>query len=967
MDKSYSPSDIEARLYATWEAAGYFTPSGRGPAYSIVIPPPNVTGTLHMGHAFQDTIMDSLIRYQRMRGFDTLWQPGTDHAGIATQMVVERQLNAAGQSRTDIGRDAFVARVWEWKQKSGGLIAQQLRRLGASVDWRRDKFTMDPGLSRAVTEVFVRLHAEGLIYRGKRLVNWDPVLQTALSDLEVAATEEAGSLWHLRYPLVDGDGFLVVATTRPETLLGDAAVAVHPDDERYRHLIGRRLRLPLTTREIPIIADAYVDPKFGSGCVKITPAHDFNDYEMGQRHHLALINIMTPDATLNEAVPEPYRGLDRGIARTRIVDDLTALGLLERVEPHRLTVPRGDRSGAVLEPLLTDQWFVDIKPLAAPAIHAVEAGHVRFVPENWTGVYFEWMRNIKDWCISRQLWWGHRIPAWYDADGRCYVGRDEAAVRAAHGLDASLALRQDEDVLDTWFSSALWPFATQGWPDATRDLDTYYPTAVLVTGFDIIFFWVARMIMMGLKFTGKVPFREVYMHGLIRDHDGQKMSKSKGNVIDPLDIVDGITLEDLLAKRTTGLMQPQMKPAIEKATRKQFPQGIAAFGTDALRLTFASLATQSRDLRFDMARVEGYRNFCNKLWNAARYVLMNVEPQQPHADGARGDAHREGANANQADETRGDARTHDPNADTTQTNGVRVDSTTTSLADRWIRSRLAATLERVATGFAGYRLDLVASALYDFTWHEYCDWYLELSKAVLFSGTASDAQKRATRHTLIHTLETLLRALHPLAPFISEEIWQRVRVSAGVSAASSGATIMLSPFPVADNVPPDTQAEAEMRWVMDFIEGVRQIRSGMDIAPSRKLQVLLQNASPTDTAYLERNLPYLVRLAGVEPPEVLAPGKTAPIAAVALLGQLEILVPMAGLIEPAAELERLAKRRRKAQLDIDKLEGKLRNGDFAKNAPADVVAKDAARLAELRMEMTQLTAQVARVDALRAG
>jgi len=721
MDKAFSPADIESRIYARWEAGGFFAPSGHGPAYSIVIPPPNVTGTLHMGHAFQDTIMDSLIRYHRMRGFDTLWQPGTDHAGIATQMVVERQLNAAGTSRVALGREAFVERVWQWKAQSGGLIANQLRRLGASVDWQRDRFTMDAGLSKAVTEVFVRLYAEGLIYRGKRLVNWDPVLKTALSDLEVVADEEQGSLWHLRYPIVDGSGeFLVVATTRPETLFGDTAVAVHPDDERYRHLIGRKLRLPLTTREIPVIGDAYVDPAFGSGCVKITPAHDFNDYEVGLRHALPLINILTPDATLNDNVPAAYRGLDRGVARERAVAELEAAGLVERIEPHTLTVPRGDRSGAVLEPLLTDQWFVKIAPLAGPAIAAVERGDIRFVPENWSSVYFEWMRNIKDWCISRQLWWGHRIPAWYDQDGRWYVARTEAEARSAHGIADTVSLRQDDDVLDTWFSSALWPFSTQGWPEATRDLETYYPTAVLVTGFDIIFFWVARMIMMGLKFTGNVPFREVYVHGLIRDNDGQKMSKSKGNVIDPLDIVDGISLDALLAKRTSGLMQPQMKPAIEKATRKQFPQGIAAYGTDALRLAFGSLATQSRDLRFDMARVENYRNFCNKLWNAARYVLINLEGADLAPQGAA-----------------------------------------LSLPDRWIRSRLSAALERIHAGFADYRLDVVVAALYEFTWHEFCDWYLELSKAVLQSDVATDAEKRGTRLTLIGTLETLLRALHP--------------------------------------------------------------------------------------------------------------------------------------------------------------------------------------------------------------
>jgi valyl-tRNA synthetase len=923
MDKAFSPADIESRIYERWETNGYFEPSGRGPPYSIVIPPPNVTGTLHMGHAFQDTIMDALIRHRRMRGFDTLWQPGTDHAGIATQMVVERQLNAAGRSRLDLGREAFIAKVWEWKSTSGGSIARQLRRLGASVDWKRDKFTMDPELSQAVTEAFVRLYRDGSIYRGKRLVNWDPVLKTALSDLEVVSEEEAGHLWHLKYPLRDG-GYLIVATTRPETMLGDTAVAVHPDDERYRHLIGRQVRLPLAERDIPVIGDDYVDPAFGSGCVKITPAHDFNDYEIGLRHGLPMINVMTLDASLNEEVPAPYRGLDRAAARECIVADLSALGLVDRIEPHKLVVPRGDRTNAVLEPLLTDQWFVDIKPLAAPAIRAVEEGRIRFVPDNWSGVYFEWMRHIKDWCISRQLWWGHRIPAWYDREGRWYVGRSEAEVRAEQGFGPEVALRQDEDVLDTWFSSGLWPFSTQGWPRATRALATYYPTSVLVTGFDIIFFWVARMIMMGLKFTGEVPFREVYVHGLIRDHDGQKMSKSKGNVIDPLDIVDGISLEDLLAKRTTGLMQPQMKPAIEKATRKQFPHGIPAFGTDALRLTFAALATQSRDLRFDMAKVEGNRNFCNKLWNAARYVLMNVEGQ----DGF--------ASAPPQDEL--------------------------SLADRWIRSRLAAMVDRVEAGFTGYRLDIVANALYEFTWNEFCDWYLELSKAVLQSDTATAAQKHATRKTLIGTLETLLRALHPLAPFITEEIWQRVRLGAGVG----GESIMRAPFPKADELRADTAAEPEMRWVMNFILGVRQIRGEMDIAPSRRLDVLLQNAGPTDREYLERNRHYLSRLAGIAEPRVLARSEAAPISATALVGSLEILVPMAGLIDPNAELERLTKRRRRAETEFGKLQVKLSNEEFARNAPPEVVAKDQARLLELSTEIDQLARQIARVKGLQA-
>jgi len=919
VDKSFSPADLEARIYAQWEARGYFAPSGNGAPYSIAIPPPNVTGTLHMGHAFQDTVMDALIRYHRMRGFDTLWQPGTDHAGIATQMVVERQLNAVGQSRLELGRDAFVAKVWQWKDTSGGIITEQMRRLGASVDWRRDRFTMDPGLSQAVTEVFVKLYEEGLIYRGKRLVNWDPILKTALSDLEVVAEEEAGSLWHLRYPLSDGNGHLVVATTRPETLFGDAAVAVHPDDERYRALVGRKVRLPLTERELPIIADSYVDPAFGSGCVKITPAHDFNDYEIGQRHGLPLLNIMTLDAALNDAVPPPYRGLDRVAARKRALADLEALGLVERVEPHKLMVPHGDRSHAVLEPLLTAQWFVDIKPLALPAIQAVETGRVRFVPQLWTAVYYDWMHKIKDWCISRQLWWGHRIPAWYDPDGRWYVARSEAEARAAHGIAASVPLRQDDDVLDTWFSSALWPFSTQGWPQQTHALKTYYPTSVLVTGFDIIFFWVARMIMMGLKFTGDVPFRDVYIHGLIRDQDGQKMSKSKGNVIDPLDIVDGISLDALLAKRTTGLMQPQMKPAIERATRKQFPQGMAAYGTDALRLCLARLATQSRDLRFDMTRVEEYRNFCNKLWNAARFVLMNVGNEPIEAGGAE-----------------------------------------SSLADRWVRSRLKLMLSRIEAGFADYRLDVVANALYEFTWHEYCDWYLEFSKAALQSEGASAAAKAATRFTLIGTLEVLLRALHPVAPFISEEIWQRVRPLVGANVES----VMQCAFPLAADLDSDPHAEAEMRWVMDFILGIRQIRGEMDIPPSRKLDVLLQNAAAHDLDCLSRNLQYLTRLAGIEPPRVLD-AQAAPISAVALLGTMEILVPMAGLIEPEAELERLSKRLRKAEVDLSKMEAKLSNADFAKNAPPEIVAKDQQRVAELRTEIAQLSAQIARVRRLK--
>ncbi len=919
MAKAYAPQDIEERIYQRWEQQGWFAPAGSGPAYCIVIPPPNVTGTLHMGHAFQDTIMDALVRFHRMAGDATLWQPGMDHAGIATQMVVERQLDAQGLSRHDLGREEFVRRIWRWKEESGGTIARQLRRMGASVDWSRDRFTMDSGLSAAVIEAFVRLHEQGLIYRGQRLVNWDPVLKTALSDLEVLSVEEEGSLWHLRYPLADGDGHLTIATTRPETMLGDAAVAVHPDDERYRHLVGRMLRLPLADREIPVIADDYVDPAFGSGCVKITPAHDFNDYEVGQRHGLPLINVLTADAAIGAAAPPGYHGLDRFEARRRIVAELDAAGLLAAVLPHRLMVPRGDRSNAVIEPWLTDQWYVRIAPLAAPAIRAVESGRIRFVPSSWDRTWFEWMRNIRDWCISRQLWWGHRIPAWYDPQGAVYVGRSEAEVRARNALAAEVPLRQDEDVLDTWFSSALWPFSTLGWPADTAELRRFYPTSVLVTGFDIIFFWVARMIMLGLHFMDEVPFREVYVHGLVRDHDGQKMSKSKGNVIDPLDIVDGIGLEALVAKRTSGLMQPQLAPAIEKATRQQFPQGIAPHGTDALRFTFAALATQSRDLRFDLGRVEGYRNFCNKLWNAARYVLLATAA--PDADGP----------------------------------------VTLSLADRWIRSRLDATIAAVRTGFAEYRFDLAAQAVYEFTWYEFCDWYLEFSKPVLQSPDPAAAEKRGTRRTLVEVLEVLLRLLHPLIPFITEEIWQRVAPRAG----ASGPTIMLQPFPVTRPEATDPAVEAEMRWVMDFILGIRRIRGELDIAPSRQLPVLLQGAGPADLERHARNAASIGRLAGISGIRPLGPDEVAPQAATALLGDLRILVPMAGLVDVEAELARLGRRRAKVDQDLARSEGKLGRESFVQNAPPEVVRQERTRVEEFRRELAQLTEQLERVASLR--
>jgi valyl-tRNA synthetase len=914
MDKLYAPQDIERRIYERWEQNGWFAPSGTGEPYCIVIPPPNVTGTLHMGHAFQHTLMDTLTRYQRMHGADTLWQSGTDHAGIATQMVVERQLEAAGRHRSEMSREEFVERVWQWKAQSGGTIGAQMRRLGDSVDWARDRFTMDPGLSHAVIEAFVRLHAEGLIYRGKRLVNWDPVLLTALSDLEVEGAEEDGHLWHLSYPLEDGSGQVIVATTRPETMLGDTAVAVNPADERYRHLIGRKLRLPLTERLIPIIADDYVDAAFGSGCVKITPAHDFNDYEIGKRHNLPQINIFTPQAQINENAPARFVGLDRYEARKRIVAELAQAGLLARIDKHRHLVPRGDRSGAVLEPYLTDQWYVRIEPLAREAIAAVRDGRTRFVPENWSRTYFEWMKNIHDWCISRQLWWGHRIPAWYDATGAVYVGHSEADVRVRHGLGSEVALTQDSDVLDTWFSSALWPFSTLGWPDETPELAKFYPTNVLVTGFDIIFFWVARMMMMGLKFTGEVPFRDVYIHGLILDEFGEKMSKSKGNVIDPLDIVDGIDLEALLAKRTSGLMQPQLKPAIEKNTRRQFPQGIAAHGTDALRFTLAALATPTREIRFDLARVEGYRKFCNKLWNAARFVMLMVEP----------------------------------------TGEAPAAAAEFSTADRWIRSRFGRLLKEVEAAFREYRFDFAASAVYQFTWYEFCDWYLELTKPVLQSGTAGEGARSAARATLLDILEALQRALHPLMPFITEEIWQKVAPLAG----RAGPSVMVAAYPLARDYPGDELAEQDIGWVQQFVLAVRQIRGEMNIAPSRRIEVLLRGAHDADWQRAVRNRASLEHLAGLAGIERLQPQQDAPPAATALLGEVTILVPMAGLIDAAVEIDRLSRRLAKATQDLGKTRAKLAGETFVRNAPEAVVQAERERESEQERTVAGLQAQL---------
>jgi len=946
MEKTYAPHSIEQRWYQTWEEKGYFAAKPDGESYCIMIPPPNVTGSLHMGHAFQDTIMDALTRYHRMKGYSTLWQPGTDHAGIATQMVVERLCNAEGLTRHDYGREKFIEKIWEWKEESGGTITRQLRRMGSSLDWDKERFTMDEGMSDAVQEVFIRLYEEGLIYRGKRLVNWDPVLHTAVSDLEVLSEEENGSMWHLRYPLSNGTGHLIVATTRPETMLGDAAVAIHPNDERYKHLLGEFVELPLTGRRIPIIADEYVDPEFGTGCVKITPAHDFNDYEVWTRHrhtaviqdlpHGGLINILTVDASIcsDELVPAQYQGLDRFEARKQIVADLDAAGLLEKIADHKLMVPRGDRTNSVIEPLLTDQWYVKVAPLAEPAIAAVENGDIKFVPDNWKNTYFEWMRNIQDWCISRQIWWGHRIPAWYDELGNVYVGNSEQDIRAKHNLPEDYALKQDEDVLDTWFSSALWPFSTLGWPEQTPELAKHYPTSVLVTGFDIIFFWVARMIMMGLKFQGEVPFKEVYIHGLVRDAEGQKMSKSKGNVLDPIDIIDGIDLDALVAKRTSGMMQPHLAKKIEQDTRKHFPDGIQSYGTDALRFTFASLASTGRDIRFDLARTEGYRNFCNKLWNAARYVLMNTEEQDCGLSGA-------------------------PCA--------------YSQVDRWITSRLHQVTAVTSNAIENYRFDLAAQAIYEFTWNEYCDWYLELAKISLQSD--DEALQRGTRKTLLTVLESILRLAHPIMPFITEEIWQRVAPLAGIiarkgdAASQSGTgaaaeTIMLQPYPVADETQIDANAIAETNWVMNFILGVRRIRGEMNIAPSKPLPVLLQDGSDADRQSLANNRIYLQKLGRLESITWLNSDATAPESAMALVGDMKILIPMAGLIDKEAELARLEKEIQKIHNDLPRVEGKLNNPAFVDKAPPEVIDKEKAKLADLRSMLNNLEEQQRKIRAL---
>ena len=922
MDKNFSPADIEARWYAQWETRGYFAPSGQGPAYCIPIPPPNVTGTLHMGHGFQQAIMDALIRYHRMRGHNTLWQVGTDHAGIATQMVVERQLEAEGTTREALGREAFVDRVWDWKAESGGAITQQLRRLGTSPDWTRERFTMDPGLSQAVQRVFIALHEQGLIYRGYRLVNWDPQFLTAISDLEVVQEEETGSLWHLRYPLSSGKGHLVVATTRPETMLGDTAVAVHPDDERYRDLVGETIDLPLAGRSIPIIADDYVDPEFGSGCVKITPAHDFNDYAMGERHDLPMINVLTAEAKINDEAPERFRGLDRFDARAQIIAELEAAGLLEKIEPHTLKVPRGDRSGAVIEPWLTPQWYVDAKKLAEPAIKAVETGVIEFVPKQWENTYFAWMRDIQDWCISRQLWWGHRIPAWYDEAGNVYVGESEAAVREAHSIPDETPLRQDDDVLDTWFSSALWTFSTLGWPDKNDDLSAFHPASVLVTGFDIIFFWVARMIMMSLHFMEEAPFHTVYVHGLVRDGEGQKMSKSKGNVLDPIDLIDGIALEALIQKRTSNLMQPQLAAKIEKATRKQFPEGITGYGTDALRYTFYSLASTGRDIKFDIGRMEGYRNFCNKIWNASRYVLSHTDSHNL----SEGDA-------------------------------------TLSLADRWIQSRLETTLIAVEEAYDNYRFDLASQALYDFVWNEFCDWYLELSKPVLWDEATAASEQLGARRTLITVLEKSLRLLHPFMPFLTEEIWQTVSPLAG----ESGESIMLAPWPARQPDRMDAESEAEIEWLKQIIVGIRTIRSESNISPATGLPVFVVNATELDRDRFNRNEAYLGRLAKVSGITVLAGEEPPPASLMALCGDLEIRVPMAGVIDIEAELKRLDKEIERQQKEVTKLEGKLSNKAFTERAPADIVEAEKQKKAQAETALTTLSRQRTQIEELRSA
>jgi len=915
MEKTYNPELIEQKYRDLWETGDLFsskTNSSSENAFSIVLPPPNVTGSLHMGHAFQHTIMDVFTRYNRSKGNQTLWQPGTDHAGIATQMVVERQLGLENISRHDLGRDKFTEKVWDWKSQSGGTITSQMRRLGASVDWERERFTMDESLSKAVKKVFIDLYNEGLIYRGKRLVNWDPVLLTAVSDLEVISKEENGFLWHIKYQVADSEEILIVATTRPETMLGDSAVAVHPEDERYQHLVGKFIKLPLSERKIPIIADDYVDMEFGTGCVKITPAHDFNDYEIGQRHKLEIINVLTDNASINLNAPTKYQGLDRFEARKAIVDDLDQQNLIEKIDPHTLMVPRGDRTNSIIEPYMTDQWFVKVKPLAEPAIDAVKNGSIRFVPENWEKTYFNWMENIEDWCISRQIWWGHRIPAWYDIEGNYYVADsiEEAQEQAGENVE----LTQDEDVLDTWFSSALWPFSTLGWPEATPEMSRFYPTSVLVTGFDIIFFWVARMIMFGLKFANDVPFKDIYITGLIKDGNGQKMSKSKGNVLDPIDLIDGISLEALLEKRTQGMMQPKLAEKIQKQTKKEFPDGIPSFGTDAIRFTFTALASFGRDIKFDLKRVEGYRNFCNKLWNASRFVLMNLDSKSINFDAEL------------------------------------------SSQDKWILSRLQQVKTEVEKHLADYRLDLMSQTLYEFVWHDYCDWYLEISKPLL----ENDKTKQGCEATLLKVLSETLVLLHPIIPFITEEIFEQ---SQKLQSNSTGKLIS-QPFPEPNKDLLNTEAEAEIDWLKEFILGIRKIRGEMNISPGKPLPCFVKSYSSKDQSYIDNNKAMLFALAKLDTVDLLSQDEEEPESAIALVGEMKILIPLAGLIDKGAERDRLNKEIEKLSKLRSQFAAKLNNEKFINGAPEAVVNNEKDKLASTENALKDLNQQLVKISKL---